>query len=53
MLYGHEVGEYAEEDGAADYHYQQPEVQLRFWPFVFAPALDEADHGFVGHCVRR
>ena len=40
VLYGGEVGEYAEDYGGSDYHNDEPEVQLGFGPVVFPPALD-------------
>ena len=43
VLDGGEVGEYAEDDGGGDDHYDEPEVELGFRPVVFSPALDGDD----------
>ena len=46
----HEVGEYADYGGGGGDHDDEPEVELRFGPDVFAFALEDADEDFVGHC---
>lgn len=50
-LEDHEVGEYADYGGCGGYHDDEPEVELRFWPYVFPFSLEDADEDFVGHCV--
>jgi len=43
LLHLHEVGKDAELGGGAGDHDNEPEVELRFGPVVFAPALGDAD----------
>ena len=47
----HEVAEYADYCRSSRYHDDEPEVELRFRPHVFAFPLEHADEDFVGHWV--
>ncbi len=48
----HEVGEYADYCCRCCYHDDEPEVELRFGPDIFAFSLEHPDEDFVGHCMR-
>ena len=48
----HEVGEYADYCCCGCDHDDEPEVELRFRPYVFSLSLEHADKDFVGHFVR-
>ena len=47
----HEIGEYTDDCCGSCYHDNEPEVELRFGPHVFAFPLEHTDEDFIGHCV--
>lgn len=45
LLHGYEEGEYPQRCRGRGEHDDEPEIQLRFRPVIFAPALDDEDFG--------